>query len=450
MSKNLQLAVNHAISQISRARMQLLMQPSIGIDAKRSSAWCEYGFKENLDFNDLYNLYRRSGIAHGVVEKVIGRCWLTNPEIIEGDKYDDARPETRWERQIKTVFTNRFWRSFAEADRRRLVGVWSALILHIKDDGAWDEPVTRAAAIAKVKPVWRSAIIPSDWDDNPSSSTYGEPIMWQYTERACGSKERVVKIHSDRIFILGDYSDDAIGFLEPSFNAFVSIEKVEGGSGESFLKNAARQLNINFDKEIDLGSLASLYNVNISDLQESLNSVATEINRGNDALLTTQGATVTPLVTSVADPKPTYEVNQQSAMAGVGGLPIKEIVGSQTGERASTEDRRSLNSTCQSRRGDLSFEIDDFLDKLIALKIIDPVAEKTVIWDDLNEQSPSDKLDVAYKMSQVNQQSISYEPVFSAAEIRAAAGYETNDSESLGEEVALDESQESKDANTTV
>jgi hypothetical protein len=31
----------------------------------------------------------------------------------------------------------------------------------------------------------------------------------------------------------------------------VSLEKVEGGSGESFLKNAARLNAINFEKEID-------------------------------------------------------------------------------------------------------------------------------------------------------------------------------------------------------
>jgi hypothetical protein len=66
--------------------------------------------------------------------------------------------------------------------------------------------------------------------------------MWQYAERLPNGSSRRVNIHPDRVFILGDYSDDAIGFLEPAYNAFVSLEKVEGGSGESFLKNAARQL----------------------------------------------------------------------------------------------------------------------------------------------------------------------------------------------------------------
>ena len=100
-------------------------------------------------------------------------------------------------------------------------------------------------------------------------------------------------------------------------NAFVSLEKVEGGSGESFLKNAARQLNVNFEKEIDFNNLASLYGVSIDELQDKFNEVAGEMNRGNDVLMTTQGATVTPLVTAVADPSATYNVNLQTAAAGV-------------------------------------------------------------------------------------------------------------------------------------
>jgi hypothetical protein len=60
----------------------------------------------------------------------------------------------------------------------------------------------------------------------------------------------------------------------------VSLEKVEGGSGESFLKNAARQLALSFDKEIDFGSLASMYGVSVDELQDKFNDAAREMNRG--------------------------------------------------------------------------------------------------------------------------------------------------------------------------
>lgn len=425
MNDKLQLAVNHAINdaRLARARMGML-NPSMGLDAKRNSAWCEYGFPEQVTYENLYALYRRGGIAHGAVEKLVGKCWQTNPEIIEGDQADKKRKETAWEKKSKQVFTNRFWRSFSEADRRRLVGRYAGILLHIRDEKDWSLPVTKGRGLQKISVAWAGSLTVGEWDTGLNSQTYGQPKMWQYAERLPNGSSRRVNIHPDRVFILGDYSDDAIGFLEPAYNAFVSLEKVEGGSGESFLKNAARQLALSFDKEIDFGSIASMYGVKVDELQDKFNDAAREMNRGNDVLLSLQGASVTSLVSPVSDPSPTYNVNLQTAAAGV-DIPTRILVGNQQAERSSTEDQKYFNTRCQSRRGDLSFEIEDFCDKLIELSILDPVSQKTVIWDDLNAQSDSEKLDAAQKMSQINSASIGTgEQVFTGEEIRVAAGYE--------------------------
>ncbi|CAH6169264.1 anti-CBASS protein Acb1 family protein [Klebsiella oxytoca] len=436
MTDKLTLAVNHALNdaRMARARMGMLA-PTMGLDNKRNAAWCEYGFKEELTFDDLYKLYRRGGIAHGAVEKIAGKCWQTNPEIIEGDASDETRQETAWEKKTKQVFTNRLWRSFFDADRRRLVGRYAGILLHIRDNKAWNLEATKGRGLEKVTVAWAGSLTVSEWDTGLNSKTYGQPKMWQYTERLPNGSTRRVGIHPDRVFILGDYTDDAIGFLEPAYNAFVSLEKVEGGSGESFLKNAARQLNVNFDKEIDFNNLASLYGVTVTELQDKFNEVAGEINRGNDVLMTTQGASVTPLVTSVADPSGTYDVNLQTAAAGV-DIPTRILVGNQQAERSSTEDQKYMNSRCQTRRGDLSFEIEDFCDKLIELQIVDSVSQKTVIWDDLNEQTGTERLTNAKTMGEINQtmQGSGENPAFSREEIRTAAGYDNDEEEPLGEE----------------
>ncbi|WP_145585535.1 anti-CBASS protein Acb1 family protein [Yersinia rochesterensis] len=441
MTDKLQLAVNHALqinsaiseSAIARARMGLI-DVGMGLDAKRANAWCEYGFKQELTFDDLYRLYRRGGIAHGAVNKLIGTCWLTNPEIIEGEEKDESGAVTSWEKSLKAVFNSRLWQQFADADMRRLVGRYSGLLLHVRDSGAWNTSVVKGRGLEKLTPVWAGSLVPSEWDTDLNSTSYGNPKMWQYSEMLPNGTSRRVKIHPDRVFILGDYSRDAIGFLEPAYNAFVSLEKVEGGSGESFLKNAARQLNLNFEKEINFSNLASLYGVSVDELQDKFNEAATEINRGNDVLLTTQGASVTPLVTAVADPEPTYNVNLQTVSSAV-DIPARILAMSQTGERASTEDNRYFNTRCQSRRNRaLSFDIEDFCNKLIDLDIIDSVSMKTVIWDELNEQTASEKLDSAVKMSQINSTSMATgEAPFSSEEIRVAAGYEPDGIEPLGE-----------------
>lgn len=73
MLSNLELAVNAALSQrqAAFARYAAAHPFTMGIDAKRDAAWSEYGFKEEITYHDLYKLYRRGGIAHGAVEKIV-------------------------------------------------------------------------------------------------------------------------------------------------------------------------------------------------------------------------------------------------------------------------------------------------------------------------------------------------------------------------------------------
>lgn len=111
MQENMKLAVNHLVNDaIARARMALV-NPTMGLDAKRSSAWCEYGFKQDLTFDDLYKLFRRGGIAYGGVTKLIGTCWKTAPQVIEGEKADKSKDETVWEKSFKKQLTSAYGKS---------------------------------------------------------------------------------------------------------------------------------------------------------------------------------------------------------------------------------------------------------------------------------------------------------------------------------------------------
>ena len=427
MPEQIEMAVNHALNdaRIARARMGLL-NPGMGIDSKRPQAWCEYGFPESIDFDDFYRLYRRGGLASGAVNKLIQNCWKTMPWMVEGDDQDGAKDETQWERALKPLTAKgKLWRVFAEADKRRLVGRYSGLILQIKDSKEWDQPVASGKTLVRIIPAWAGSLRPVDFETDTKSDRYGEPTMWQYTEAATSSAAgRQIKVHPDRVFILGDYSADAIGFLEPAFNAFISLEKVEGGSGESFLKNAARQLGVNFDKEVDLSSIAAMYGVSLDELQQKFNDAAREVNRGNDLMLITQGATTTPLVSDIPDPTKTYDVNLQTVSAAL-DIPAKILVGMQTGERASSEDQKYFNARCQSRRGELTFEINDLFAQLMRIGVVKTKAEFTAMWDDLTEATQNERLANAKLLSEINETSLAAGGVvFSGAEIREAAGYE--------------------------
>lgn len=88
----------------------------MGLDNKCYFVWCEYGFFEQVIYENFYVLYCCGGIVYGVVEKLVGKCWQINLEIIEGDDVDESKDEIVWEKNIKKVFIKCFWWVFVEVD----------------------------------------------------------------------------------------------------------------------------------------------------------------------------------------------------------------------------------------------------------------------------------------------------------------------------------------------
>jgi hypothetical protein len=426
----LDLALNSALSerQAVMSRQSLLMG---GIDNKRPDAWCSYGYKDVLCFNDYYRLFERGGIAHGAVMTLNENCWSTDPEVIEGDEEDRAEAPTAWEKQFKKLAKRlKLWEKFRDADMRRLVGRYSCVLLQFKDSKQWDQPVGKASEqqLINLIPAWEAQIWVSAWYDNPADINFGKPKEFIYTENALntnkdGEPGRIITVHPDRVVVIGDIRN-GIPFLQAGFNDCVNMEKVLGGSGESFLKNASRQLAINFDKEVDLSAIARAHGVKEGELQEIFDEVTRGMNRGQDQTVITKGATVTPLVANVPDPIPAFDVSLQSFCASI-RVPSKIIVGNQTGERASTEDQKTFNKRCQGRRVSLlSSDIETFVDHLMRLGVLLTV-ESSVCWDDLSEASQAEMLANVVLMADVNQKMLaSGELVFSIKRMIEASGYD--------------------------
>lgn len=428
----LDLALNSALSE----RATLMSRQSLmsgGIDAARPNSWCSYGYKEKLCFDDFYRLFERGGIAHGAVMTLNEHCFSSDPEVIEGDEEDRAEAPTPWEKQFKKLAKRlKLWEKFRDADMRRLVGRYSCILLQFKDSKQWDQPVGKASEQQLVNLIvaWEAQIRVTAWYDNPADANFGKPRTFEYVENALNDNfnaepGRIVTVHPDRVVVIGDMRN-GIPFLQAGFNDCVNMEKVLGGSGESFLKNASRQLAINFEKDVQLDQIARAHGVPVGDLQEIFNEVTVGMSKGIDQTIITQGATVSPLVANVPDPIPAFDVSLQSFCASI-RIPSKIIVGNQTGERASTEDQKTFNKRCQGRRLSLlSSDIETFVDHLMRLGVLLTV-EFSVVWDDLTEASKDEKISIVVKMADVNAKMLSSgQPVFTAEEMREVGGYDND------------------------
>ena len=432
LDKNMQLAVNSALRQrdafIAKRMREMGMH---GLDNKRQQSWKSFGYKEVLEFQDYYNLWERGGMAHGAIGRISSKCWQDDPEVIEGKQRDKGRPATPWE----DAFTNfasdfKLWEKVKEVDLRRTVGHYAGLILQIADGKTWDQPVLGRAArrLVKLIPAWEGQLTPTDYDTDETSITFGEPKMWQFQESAVGDQKpgvvgRAVSIHPDRVIILGSLTE-GVPVLRAAFNDFVNIEKVLGGSGESFLKNAARQLSIEFGEKANLQKIAEAHGVPVKELRKVFDEVTAGVNEGIDQTIITQNATVSPLVAAVPDPEPHFMVSAQSAAASI-QLPLMIWIGSQTGERASTQDQADWARTCQGRRKNvLASDIETIVNHLMRLRLI-PVIRFTVIWSDLAEATTAEKLANAKLMGEANQAfAATGEFPFSAQDAREIASYD--------------------------
>lgn len=395
----------------------------------------DFGFPAILQFSDFYQMYRRNGIAKAAVNKTVEKIWETNPYLLEKERdgsQGGQTEETPLELSIRQAFARiRLWGAFNEVNKRAYVGQFAALILQFRDGLAWDQPVVRVPGgldgLRKVFPAWQGELSVSMWDEDINSETYGEPLMYQYSETAMDKQQqgasRQINIHPSRVII---WSDDGTlngqSLLEAGYNDLITLEKIIGSGGEGFWKNAKSAPVLEAPAEADMGAVARSLGMEVPQLLEKMEDQVESWSKGFDKMLMLQGIVAKNLQVQLPSPEHFFNVALQSFAASI-SMPTKILVGMQTGERASTEDANEWSQTNNGRRETVIIpNIMMFVTRLVDVGIL-PKKDWHLDWIDLTESSMSEKIDRANKMADVNQK-VGDEWVFTPEEIRAAVGYE--------------------------
>lgn len=443
MNSQLQLAVNHALAvnqSLSRQRLAYGGMPNLSGNTKRDRIYEEFGYPKELNFSHFYNMYERNAIASASVDRLIDGCWEDYPEVFEGDKQKDAEGVTRWDKTIAKIL-KKWFPVIKEADKRGVIGSYSAILIQVRDSKEWSEPIdgntlnrSKESGLVRFIPVWEAQLDVSEWDTDPNSEDYGYPIMYRYISlpvgKATNAPAREIKVHPDRVIILCERAVDGLltngySMLKKGYNDALDLEKVSGGAAEGFLKNASRQLNFNFSKEVDLSDIAKLYNVEIDQLANAMDEQVKKLNQSTDSSVIMQDGNVSVLSVAPADPSSSFNTSLSKFASSI-PIPVKVLIGQITGERASTEDNKDWAKTRMTRRnGFLTFVIESLIERLWRIGIIEPPKGEviTVSWSDLLAPSYAEKLDNANKLADVATKTTNAlgVPVIKANEIRAAA-----------------------------
>jgi len=418
------------------------------LDTKRPTAWQSYGYPITPTFSEMLQAYERHPAAHGAVHRLLDKCWQSLPRI----KSPASDEETPWERRVNAVLRSvSAWAKLRDLDRRNMVGRYAALIYRVADGKSLREPLDRASRLVDLVPLYEDQLRVTMWESDTASSSYGQPLMYQYQSRRVttgdnqGQPIEWADVHPSRVQILaeGSVGDmfDGVPLLKAGFNSLVDLEKISGGSGESFLKNSARTLVFQYDRDTAVEVIGE--NGEKVSVRRAHEQQARALNRNQDSSIVMQGGTASTLQTTTHDPEPSFMVAANLFAASV-RIPFTVLFGQQTGRLASDEDKADFAARAKSRQAnELTPMLEEFVRRMQAAGIIE-AGEFELEWPDVAAPSESEKVDLlkAYTAAMREAFSAGVQGLFEADELRRVVGFEPlqNDgipTEGAGQEVQV-------------
>lgn len=415
-------------------RMQNIFPGYFGTTTKHDHAM-DYGWPRDVNFELLHHLYSRNGLAAAAADRTSLRIWQTLPQFWESSEPKESDLEGEIRQRLDDI---RGWQALIETDLRAYVGGYSGAILRFADDQKFDQPVTVVRGglkgLVEIVPAWRGQLSVGRWNTDEQSENYGKPEMFQFKENAVTNQktdsgiqqQRQFDVHPDRLLL---WSADGTVFarstLEAGINSLIDVEKIVGAGGEGFWKNAKSAPVLTADEQFDPVAMATSLGTTPDLIKDAMSERVEDWQKGFDKLLMLQGIKAETLGITLPQPNEFFMIAANMFAASV-AIPVRVLIGNQTGERASTEDQEDFNRTCMARRERLIHPmLRELLNKLKKYGIL-PEKDWTIHWESLLDSSPQEKMARAKGMADINKMTENPlgdgDPVFTPDEIRAEIG----------------------------
>ena len=391
------------------SRMDLLRKAGYTFNGKRN-VYEALGYKPILTPEDYWLRFRRNSIAGAVVEALPKATWRGGGSIIE-----DPNPEveTQFEQEWKLLNQRlKVWPTLCRADILAGLGTFSVII--IGAPGALDTELTSARAdeIKFLTVRAQPDVTIGDLNYDQTSESYGLPL-WYNVNRL--EKNRTVRVHPSRVLhISDDILDDPLAGLprlERIWNELDNLEKVAGGGSEAFWKRADQGVQVDIDKEIELGE----------EEEDALEQEIADYEHGLRRVLRTQGTKIQSIGSDVANFAGPVDAVLSLISAGT-RIPKRILLGSERGELGSSQDKNNWDERVDTRRTEWAgpYVVREFIDRMIRIGVL-PEAEYTVEWPQIQNLDVRRRTEVAEKLSRMNK--TQGRIVIRANEIREVLGY---------------------------
>ena len=331
--------------------------------------------------------YERMDIAKAIINRPVEATWRGGVRLSDGKDEE----ETEFERAWLTMDSDLGLVSrFARLDKLAGLGEYGVMLLgfdDVADLPDWVNPVQGGRKLLYVKPLTQSHAQIDLWETDVSSERYGLPLVYNVSMTTPGTQESTITLraHWTRCIHVADGLTESevhgTPRLKAVWNRLMDLEKIVGGSGEMFWRNARPGYAGKLDPEFSMSTADQ------ADLQDQ----ADEFNHNLQRILITKGVELKAMTQPVADPTASVDVQIQMISAET-GIPKRILTGSERGELASSEDRNNWFDLIQGRREEFAgpVMVRPFVERMIEFDALpDGGSEWTVEWEDL--YAPSDK-----------------------------------------------------------
>ena len=385
-----------------------------------------YGYPDAIEFDVLYNAYRRGGFFNAIVDIIPERCFSDDPFIVDGD--GDTPQDTQFEKEVNELVKKfDLWRVFETSFKMADIGQYSTIVPVISEssENKLENKIEQAKRIIAINPWYQvECEANQEFDNDYSSENYNKPLTYRLQPSQLSGRQTTSAtqhtLHYSRVNVITNAVGATIygeSVLEPAFNALFDANKVRGASSEGYRKNAMQKYILSANN----AEAAKSFNTNKDAMDEALDN----FNDNFNSALRMAGVSVTSLQTQLQDPKSAWEICVVEACASR-GVPLTELAGYITGERASSENSSAFTKRLKKWQKKYGNDIHRFFQWLINLGLLSEPSngEFKVCWPDIGEPSTTEKLDNAGKMTEQNEKAFKAgeEKPWTMEEIRQAGG----------------------------
>ncbi len=352
-----------------------------------------------VTFEHYWSIYQRQDIAGRIVDIQPMTTWRKPPEILDG-----GNPDTKFTAAVDGLAKSvRLFHYMERVDRLAGVGRYGILMIGASDV-ATDQDL--AMPLGKLKGpesiLFLQAFHEGDadieiWDKDPASPRFGHPILYtlKISRGVTDFGEKDIRVHHSRVIhVAEDLLDNEVygrPRLKRILNRLMDLDKVAAATGEAYWQLASRVLTA------ELAPDAQISDADMTKMGEALEEIQHDLRRQ----FLGQGAKLGWLSGEPPDPGTAADLFF-TLIAAAAGIPKRILFGSETGERASTEDQKTWLGSIAERQQRFAEPgmLRPFLDRLVGVGALPSAsaAGYTLVWPALF-QAPEKELAETSKLA---------------------------------------------------